>query len=83
MPRQARSAAAAASSSSSSNLPGGLHRPIKTGEWWSVTQPDWDGMNRARQTQVAHAGNIMESEDGVMAANRCIRYVFMSISFDF
>lgn len=75
MPRRTRVAAIARAAlvASTSAPPGGLDRPKKDGEWWSVSQEDWDIMNRARKTQVAHTGNIMEGEDGVMAKNRCLR----------
>lgn len=56
-------------------LPGGLGRPTTTGEWWSISAEQWREMKKHRKAASAHAGNIMEGGNGVLASNRCVRYV--------
>lgn len=60
-------------SASSSAPAAGFGRPTANGEWWSISQDEWDKMNRSRKIQVSHAGIIMEGENGMIAADRCLR----------
>lgn len=61
---------------SSSNGLGGreairLSRPKVDNEYWSVTREEWYALSEIQQRSVTHAGNICETEAGMVAPTPC------------
>lgn len=64
---------------STSRVPAGLERPQRVGEWWSVSEEEWEEAKPRRRALLAHAGEIMEGDHGVLSSNRCLRLVLTCI----
>ncbi|EKG15255.1 hypothetical protein MPH_07589 [Macrophomina phaseolina MS6] len=58
-------------SSATRSVKHSLRRPIATGQWWSVTEEEWEDMSEESQKKRSYAGYIMETALGRDAPTPC------------